>query len=155
MSKAIEAEDFTAESTGHMVCNATRILYRPSPAGEPQNPCPFDQFDAGSPRALVRPQPPDNPCSSCSITQGSPGYRLFIEIEDSWQGGPLHDATLTIGETNYHLGLDPLVAGDSAIVVNIEDPPLGPDADVPIFVSFWSASDGDQVSVQSPVFFAP
>ena len=137
-------------------CSATDILHQPPPAGAvPVNPCPFDQFHDVTARSWTSPQPEDPPCPTCLITKGSPTFKLYIEIEQAWEGGLLHDATLNVGQTKYHLGLAPLSKGQTAIVKEIKNLQLDSDADVPIFVSFRIDHNGEQMSVQSPVFFAP
>ena len=142
-------------------CKAKKIYYRPGTV--PANPCPYDQFHDLTARSWTSPQPEDPPCPTCMITKGSPTFKLYIEIDPQWQGGQLHDATLTVGKTKIHLGLAPLAPGDKVIVAKIPDLTLhptakialDPGADVPIFVSFRIEHNGEQMSVLNPVFLAP
>lgn len=144
-------------------CNATK-LYHPPPAGAiPANPCPYDQFHDVTAHSWLSPQPEDPPCPTCMITRGSPTFKLYIAIDPQWQGIELHDATLNIGQTKIHLGLGSFKTGDTMFLVEIQNLDLHPSdkialdpgSDVPIFVSFRIEHNGEQMSVQNPIFFAP
>ena len=161
-SNTIAAQQLDGDLGKVSPCSADNIFY-PTSGSLPANPCPFEQFHAADAVTWTHPQPGVDPCPTCISTLGSPTFKLFITIDQNWRGGLLHDATLNIGKTKYHLGLGPLAPGDTVILKEITDPKLKhmmniarPNGtDVPVYVSYRVDFGGKSVAVQSPVFFAP
>jgi len=165
---------------GHDFCD-TETLHVDPGAGEPADPCPFRQYFGVRARPWTAPQPETNPCSGCDIRpppdQGGEGFapiqtaatsvdgaaqgarkpaaglghRLVINIDPRWTGSPLKAPILGIGNLRFALELDPMEAGDCALVEGIDPSLLEPGADDrrPPTALYFRTDEG---SVECPLF---
>lgn len=161
-AKSFDASTLTDDVDTEDLCASETLRHAGT---EPKNPCPSRQFFTLRARPWTGPQPQNDPCSGCDIRPPPPPPTglaeassaaptelvLRIDIDPGWPGAALEEAVLTLGDTAFALGLEPLAAGDCAVVRGIAPTYLAPTAERhrPSALLHFKTVDG---SIESPLF---
>lgn len=142
----------TAYPESALTCDGEELVYDLG-VGLPLYLCPHHQLDGVALDPWVSPQPGSTPCPNCTFDDGE--NAMYIEISPDYQG-TLSNPILKVGTTLYSLDLQPLTAGEGAVVEDLDHVVIAPANANAVTISFTVDNGTPQTSADSsPVLVLP
>ena len=142
----------TAYPESMVVCEGEQMVYDLA-MGLPVFLCPHHQLNGVALEPWLAPQPGSTPCPNCTFDDDE--NAMFIEIASDYLG-TLTDPILIVDTTLYSLDVQPLTAGDRAVVQNLTQVVIAPGDEDKVTISFTVETGAPSpASDTSPVLVLP
>ena len=142
----------TAFPESALHCAGEVLQYDPA-VGLPSYYCPHHQLDGVALEPWLVPQPGSTPCPNCTFDDDE--NAMFIEIASDYQG-TLTNPILIVDTTLYSLDVQPLVAGERAVVQNLSHVVIPQGDEDKVTISFTVETGAPSPSADtSPVLVLP